>query len=623
MSYVSTNETAVSQRSKRPAKTVALILMAILMMGLLAACGDKGEAGDAIQQSSETGTEQNTDQTAENPVVDESVKGTPDAMTGDWAFLCRIIRTDSDDMQYESVYSCRDTDAPDSEIHIRKEDEKFLADYKFAFYEANTMLYGAELQYKQNPEYEGMKDAAWCMEATDPFAEKIPGNEYYRFFITDEDRLVVFKDYYNDPEDEYYYHYTYMDIYLRKGSPQFDDPENICYLDTVTVSNATELLNSIRNNRRIILKAGEYNFSAVSDKDVTNSMLKSEYGAYEVQDAYNLCLEAEDGADVQFCIEDPYMPVVSFECGRNIKLSGITAGHKVEPGYCSGSVLRFDNVSGIDIDSCNLYGCGTYGLEASYCYDINVTNTDIYECTYGLVSLIGSGDTLFENCTLRDSKDLSMITLESVYNINFENCEFRNNVSDAFDGVYFVQLGEYDSATFKKCSFVNNRFNAFSNYEVTMEDCTSDNNHAGFSDMLNSSVKETVPDKESILENYKITLQKQQDIESKLQSDSFMSQPTLNNLASEEYEMWDTLLNRIWSYLGGTLEESEMEALRTEQKNWIRDKEAKMKAAGEENGGGTMQPMLEYGTGADETRKRVEELITQFIDSEFVATINT
>ena len=50
------------------------------------------------------------------------------------------------------------------------------------------------------------------------------------------------------------------------------------------------------------------------------------------------------------------------ECS-NIKLIGLTLGHTPRKGSCMGSVLRFENCNNIQLDSLELFGCGTYGIE--------------------------------------------------------------------------------------------------------------------------------------------------------------------------------------------------------------------------------------------------------------------
>lgn len=131
-------------------------------------------------------------------------------------------------------------------------------------------------------------------------------------------------------------------------------------------------------------------------------------------------------------------------------------------------------------------------------------------------------------------------------------------------------------------------------------------------DFLNGSQSEAI-DKDSLLKKYNDAVQRQEEIDNELSTNTLLDQATLNKLAYEEFDMWDTLINQFWTYLGGTLDEENMNSLKTEQQKWIKDKEAAMKEAGADFEGGTMQPMIEYSTGAKLTRERVEEFIYRYI----------
>lgn len=606
--------------NKKQKKMIRGVILGCLLATLIG-CGnsdgstmkDEGSGQDQAEQtvlSQEDGiTETDTD------TGDAAADAVMDQMIGEWQFMCSIYHSsDSEGSSYDDVTMCTDEYCPDSRVKIRKENDKYLADYKYMEYEYSAMIYGAELAYKEEAAYDGADNESWCMELNNPFDDETPDEVWKKFSLTGDGRLIVSSEYIGDTDEEgYSYRSLTTDIYLRKGSAEFDEPENLRYFDTVTVSNAVELLNSIQNNRKIIVEKGDYNFTDIVQRKIDNDRIGDLYGAYKVDNVSNLCIEAKDGADVQFCIDDPYAPVVSFEGGKNITIRGITAGHTVEPGHCSGSVLYFDNVNGIDIDHCKLYGSGTYGVEAQNCYSMNVEDTDIYECTYGLVSLHDVGSAVFKNCTMRDSGDLSMIETSSAYDVQFEDCEFTGNRATAFDDVYFVEIGEYDHVSFKNCSFKNNEFHTFSNREVTLENCTSDNNHATFGDMISSSGSGEVLDRSSLMAKYEETLSKQEEIDAKLKSDDLLDQLTLNQLAYDEYDLWDSLLNQIWTYLEENVDTESMDALREEQKKWIREKETSMKEAAQDFEGGSMQPMVEYGNGATITQKRVEELIQQYI----------
>ena len=610
-------------------RIVTAALVVGMTFGLLTGCGGSGtdetgadtessmteaEAGTTDADSGQTASGDTSGQDASNPASSGKTTDSPaDALTGDWEFMCSIYHSeDSEGGPYEYVTMCTDEYSPDSKVSIRREGDKFLVDYRYLQMEFSEKVYGAELKYRDREPYKDA-ESSWYMEMTDVFEDEDEDYIERRFTLEDDDTLVVSKEYFGDPDDEYSYYSLEKDLYLRKGSPRFDDPEALRYFDTVTVSGSMDLLNSIQNNRKVILEGGRYDLSGIGSNDVNNDKIEDYFDAVQISNVSNFCLEAAEGEDVEIVIDDPYSPVLNFSNGSNITVRGITAGHDVEPGYCSGSVLNFDSVDGVNVDNCKLYGCGTYGIETSYSYNINVSDTEIYECTYGLISLNVGSSAVFTGCTMRDSGDLSLIYVNGLYDVTFEDCTFSNNVANAFEESYFVSMGEYDSVTFRNCAFNNNQFSTFSNREVTLENCTSDNNQAGFKELLDSSDASQPLSRDDILANYDSALAKQKEIDDKLDSDALLDQLTLNQMAYQEYELWDVLLNQIWAYLGENLDESQMEALTAEQKQWIKEKEASMKEAGAGFEGGSMQPMVEYGSGATTTQKRVEDLLGKYV----------
>lgn len=56
--------------------------------------------------------------------------------------------------------------------------------------------------------------------------------------------------------------------------------------------------------------------------------------------------------------------------------------------------------------------------------------------------------------------------------------------------------------------------------------------------------------------------------------------------------VWDNLLNELWSVLQDNLSPEIMDGLLTEQREWIAEKEAEVKKAAAEVGGGSMASMV-------------------------------
>ena len=120
-----------------------------------------------------------------------------------------------------------------------------------------------------------------------------------------------------------------------------------------------------------------------------------------------------------------YADVLTFENCANIYVTHITAGHTQEPSQCAGGVLHFISSQDILVEDCDLYGCGTLGVDADNSLNIQVINNlihdcspvgiaatdcrnvtmeqnDIYECSYGGIQLMGVATASMDGNTFRD-----------------------------------------------------------------------------------------------------------------------------------------------------------------------------------------------------------------------------
>lgn len=124
--------------------------------------------------------------------------------------------------------------------------------------------------------------------------------------------------------------------------------------------------------------------------------------ALELMNVENFHLKGAGQGKTVLTAVPRYADVLVFTGCSDISVQGITAGHTVEPGYCTGGVLRFVNCAGGIIDSCGLYGCGILGVMADGSRDFRITNTEIYDCTYGAVQLMDCTGFAFDDCSIHD-----------------------------------------------------------------------------------------------------------------------------------------------------------------------------------------------------------------------------
>ena len=95
------------------------------------------------------------------------------------------------------------------------------------------------------------------------------------------------------------------------------------------------------------------------------------------------------------------------------------------------------------------------------------------------------------------------------------------------------------------------------------------------------------------------------EINDMLTNDLSLTQGDMNQLSAQMYKLWDDELNSIWGRLKDKLDDDTMSKLTEDERNWIADKEAKVKAAGADSEGGSLQPLLENSEAAELTQARV------------------
>ena len=360
----------------------------------------------------------------------------------------------------------------ESSLKIYEEKNKMYADYHIVRWEGSGSndLEKVAISLKNEPLYDDSVNEFWSAA----FDEEISPDEVrpkkklkVQFTLVGDNKLVLKEE---DPEDLDWGAMVY--IYLRKDSEQYADREDYFYSDTVTVSNIEELVENLKNSTRIILKEGTYNFSDIKGNDNSWESYNEEYGYTNHNVIYgrHIKLEAEEGAAVNILINSPTSNVLEFNAGTDISLKGLTLGHNVEKGQCTGGVFSFNGCENLRIEDCHLFGCGTYGVSANGVYDLKLINSEIYECTYGLAELQNTNTAVFENCILRDSEGFNQFEIYNSNNIRFENCEVRGNKAGDLENL-FIRSDNSVDVKFKNCKFKDNTYKKRNNGEVEFTDC--------------------------------------------------------------------------------------------------------------------------------------------------------
>ena len=216
--------------------------------------------------------------------------------------------------------------------------------------------------------------------------------------------------------------------------------------NAIRVTNVDELLAAIAPNTVIELAAGIYDLSTASNYGTdTHSSFYSWNGVYSNnEDAAELVIQNVDGLTLRgagleattIAAVPRYANVIRFVGCKNLTLSGFTAGHTTEPGFCTGGVLRLENCQAISVDSCGLFGCGTIGVDALDCSDLTVTASRIYECSYNAVALSRCRNVRVEDCDIdshgvRAGQGEAMMLFAADYSEGFiiHGCRIHDNAT--------------------------------------------------------------------------------------------------------------------------------------------------------------------------------------------------
>ena len=190
--------------------------------------------------------------------------------------------------------------------------------------------------------------------------------------------------------------------------PEVSTPEVAVSEDgKVHVTTVDEFLAAIAPDTTIYLEPGVYDLSTAAGCGVTETDryrwdLRFDGPSLVITGVDGLTIEGAGAESVTIAAVPRYADVLGFERCAGLTLRGFTVGHTEEKGYCTGGVLYFDLCDDAVIDGCALFGCGIMGITASNCDDMNVSNTEIYDCEYGAVTLNDS-NAVFDNCDIHDN----------------------------------------------------------------------------------------------------------------------------------------------------------------------------------------------------------------------------
>ncbi|MBQ9186354.1 MAG: right-handed parallel beta-helix repeat-containing protein [Prevotella sp.] len=158
-----------------------------------------------------------------------------------------------------------------------------------------------------------------------------------------------------------------------------------------------------------------------------------------IQNYKQIVIQGEGNSRI--VVEPRYAFCMNFLGCEQIEIRNLTIGHTTG-GYCQGGVIGVQGGWRISIQSCDLYGCGTYGLELNATRDFSMYRSVIHDCTYGIMTLQDVEFAKFEQCDFRNNREFTLVDSRGS-NVQFNECRFYANAGTAplfgFDREFFMQ----------------------------------------------------------------------------------------------------------------------------------------------------------------------------------------
>lgn len=250
---------------------------------------------------------------------------------------------------------------------------------------------------------------------------------------------------------------------------------------TFTVSSMDQFLRAVGPDRTIVMKPGTYAIKKSSN-------VKSQYFRWDeagdggnqltIQDASNLTIKAQS-SDVGIIASTAYAYVLAFENCETVTLEGLTMGHEAsEP--CMAGVVYFSGSSYVTVESCDLYGSGSWGVFTAGCSEVTLSNTTIRDCSSSAAWITDSSGIYFTDCTITANAAYPLFYVENTDYVAFTTCTISDNMGDTAVTVAGETMA---SVEFTECSLSYNDIAEFrpegEESYVAFTDCALEGNAFG------------------------------------------------------------------------------------------------------------------------------------------------
>ncbi|MBQ9452778.1 MAG: right-handed parallel beta-helix repeat-containing protein [Desulfovibrio sp.] len=140
-------------------------------------------------------------------------------------------------------------------------------------------------------------------------------------------------------------------------------------------------------------------------------------------------LTIEGEGNSRIVVEPRYAFCLRFVDCQQCTVKNLTIGH-TNDGHCEGGVIGIKRGWRVFLFDCDLYGCGTYGLDIDGTRDFSMNWSKIHDCTYGIMLLRNADSVQLRSCDFFHNREFALIDSQGC-NVIFNDCRFFANNGDS------------------------------------------------------------------------------------------------------------------------------------------------------------------------------------------------
>jgi hypothetical protein len=250
--------------------------------------------------------------------------------------------------------------------------------------------------------------------------------------------------------------------HLLKSQPARSGMDSAADTLKLDVSTVDQLIDAVGPHRMIRLAPGDYNLSKIREGSNEFMSIEPEFDGPQLvfHSLRNMELYCDGPEPAHLYVEPRYAFAFYLSRCESVRLRNLRFGHSPEPGECIGGVVRIGQSKTIDLNECDLYGCGTVGLSLEHAESVVVSNSLIRDCNQGFVDIADCRDVVLQHCTFRKNTVNQGFQITSSDNIRIADAVIRDNErNEYFDaGTPMVLSSQSTGVALERCQITQYPF---------------------------------------------------------------------------------------------------------------------------------------------------------------------